>query len=202
MAKIALGMYAVFLLSAFGGRTWLQYVRTRDHGLRMLWREWNSIEWLAVVLFAVGAMLAGLSPLAELSGFAGPERRAAAPWLGVIGVILTLLGFTLAIVAQLDMRESWRIGVGVQERTALVTAGLFAHVRNPIFSGVLLGCLGLVLMVPNLLSFVALASLLLGIELQVRRVEEPYLMRIHGSRYLSYARQVGRFVPGIGCMSP
>jgi protein-S-isoprenylcysteine O-methyltransferase Ste14 len=45
---------------------------------------------------------------------------------------------------------------------------------------------------------VALALTLLGIEMQVRAVEEPYLKRIHGEAYLHYAKRVGRFVPGFG----
>jgi hypothetical protein len=32
----------------------------------------------------------------------------------------------------------------------------------------------------------------------VRCVEEPYLIRVHGDAYRSYARAVGRFLPGIG----
>ena len=38
----------------------------------------------------------------------------------------------------------------------------------------------------------------LGLELQVRSVEEPYLLRTHGDAYRAYASRVGRFVPGIG----
>jgi protein-S-isoprenylcysteine O-methyltransferase Ste14 len=36
------------------------------------------------------------------------------------------------------------------------------------------------------------------IELQVRVVEEPHLLRTHGQAYEDWAREVGRFVPGVG----
>ncbi|MFL5908785.1 MAG: methyltransferase family protein, partial [Solirubrobacterales bacterium] len=36
------------------------------------------------------------------------------------------------------------------------------------------------------------------LQLQVRFVEEPYLIRTHGDDYRAYASEVGRFVPGIG----
>jgi protein-S-isoprenylcysteine O-methyltransferase Ste14 len=41
----------------------------------------------------------------------------------------------------------------------------------------------------------------LALELQVRAVEEPYLIRSHGDAYRAYAARVGRFLPGIGRLS-
>ena len=29
-------------------------------------------------------------------------------------------------------------------------------------------------------------------------VEEPYLLKVHGSAYAEYAARVGRFLPGVG----
>ena len=43
-----------------------------------------------------------------------------------------------------------------------------------------------------------LVLLVASIQLQVRRVEEPYLLRTHGDAYRAYAAQVGRFIPGVG----
>jgi protein-S-isoprenylcysteine O-methyltransferase Ste14 len=40
--------------------------------------------------------------------------------------------------------------------------------------------------------------LALGVQLQVRSVEEPYLLGRHGQTYRDYARAVGRFVPWLG----
>ena len=40
--------------------------------------------------------------------------------------------------------------------------------------------------------------LIAGLEIQVRLVEEPHLIRTHGEAYLAWARGVGRFVPGLG----
>lgn len=40
--------------------------------------------------------------------------------------------------------------------------------------------------------------LLAAIEVQVRAVEEPYLVRTHGTTYVRYAERVGRFLPQLG----
>jgi protein-S-isoprenylcysteine O-methyltransferase Ste14 len=45
---------------------------------------------------------------------------------------------------------------------------------------------------------VALWALVVALEVQVRLVEEPYLLRTHGAHYAEYASRVGRFVPGFG----
>ncbi|MGQ1797409.1 methyltransferase family protein [Kocuria oceani] len=96
------------------------------------------------------------------------------------------------------MGASWRVGVDASERTELVTTGAFAVVRNPIFTAMLTTLVGLTLLVPTMVSAAALLCLLVAVELQVRLVEEPYLLRTHRQAYTSYAAHVGRFVPGLG----
>jgi protein-S-isoprenylcysteine O-methyltransferase Ste14 len=41
-----------------------------------------------------------------------------------------------------------------------------------------------------------------AIQMQVRAVEEPYLLRTHGDNYAAYAARVGRFLPGLGRLTP
>jgi protein-S-isoprenylcysteine O-methyltransferase Ste14 len=48
----------------------------------------------------------------------------------------------------------------------------------------------------------AVAVLLVSIQVQVRAVEEPYLLRVHGPAYADYAARVGRFLPGVGRLNP
>lgn len=79
-----------------------------------------------------------------------------------------------------------------------MTTGPFSLVRNPIFSAMLPTSLGLVLMVPSWVAIVGLVALAIALELQVRVVEEPYLLRAQGPDYARYASRVGRFVPGVG----
>jgi protein-S-isoprenylcysteine O-methyltransferase Ste14 len=43
-----------------------------------------------------------------------------------------------------------------------------------------------------------LVALVVALELQVRVVEEPYLLRTQDEPYAAYASRVGRFVPGVG----
>ena len=112
-------------------------------------------------------------------------------------------GLALTLAAQRSLGTSWRIGVDPQERTALVTGGQFARVRNPIFTGMLLFAAGSVMVVPGGLTLLGLALLRLkgaaaGILAQVRLVEEPHLRRQHGAAYEDYVARTGRSLPWTG----
>jgi protein-S-isoprenylcysteine O-methyltransferase Ste14 len=198
MPEVALGVYAAFSVAALGWRAWLQYRRTGDHGLRGLSGRWGSLEWFGGVFVGVGMILLAAGPTAELAGLVEPWPALDRSAFHAAGLATALLGFAVTIAAQLQMRDSWRVGVDEHETTPLVTEGLFTVVRNPIYGGMLLVGAGIIGMAPNVVSAVAFGCSLLGIEIQVRRVEEPHLTRAHGERYLSYARRVGRFLPWVG----
>ena len=95
------------------------------------------------------------------------------------------------------MGATWRIGVRDGERTALVRAGPFAIVRNPIFSCMLLPAAGLTAPLPDALTLASAVCLLVAIEIQMRVVEKPYLPRTHSEACAEYCRRVGRFVLGV-----
>src|SRR5699024_9683904 len=101
----------------------------------------------------------------------------------------------LVLVSQTAMGTSWRIGVDEEERTELVTRGIFALVRNPVFTGMGVLLAGQALVVPSAISVADLAVFVAAVQVQVRTIEEPYLVRTHGAAYPSYTTRTGRFVP-------
>ena len=199
MIEFALALYIAFLVTAFGWRGWVQYRRTGDHGFRGFSGRVASVERLAGLLFTASLLAFMGGPVATLGGLLG--TLAFPIWISVIGIILAIAGFLLVLLAQLNMGASWRVGVDPSERTELVTVGLFTLVRNPIFSGFGVFTLGYALLVPNALSAVGLLLGATGLELQVRCVEEPFLLRAHGDVYGDYAHRVGRFIPFVGRLS-
>ena len=131
----------------------------------------------------------------QLFDILDPVRSLDATPIAVGGLVLTLVGITATLAAQRDMGVSWRIGVEQTEVTDLVVNGAYAWVRNPVFTAVIATGAGLALMTPNPVALTALVALVIAIEIQVRAVEEPYLLRTHGQRYRDYAARTGRFVP-------
>lgn len=198
MAELAIWMLVVFGVLAVVVRVAIQVIRTGRTGLIGVRRGVGPIGWLAAVLFNGGVALGVLSVVDVQRGSLDAIDSVDVGALHVIGIALAAAGGLTLFLAQLGMGESWRVGVNEEERTDLVTAGWFSLVRNPIYSAMILGLLGFALMVPAWLGFVAVVVTGLGLELQVRAVEEPYLIRTHGDEFRDYASRVGRFVPRIG----
>lgn len=196
-AALACVLYLAGLAVAFGLRTLRQRRATGDTGLRRpAGARPSEPRWWGQVLFVL-AVLGGLaSPLAALTGVVPAPRVPVV--VSVPAVVVTLAGFALVVVSQTAMGRSWRIGVDPAERTALVTGGVFARVRNPIFTGLVVAVTGLVALVPSWPGVLALVLLVVAVQIQVRAVEEPYLLATHGGAYRGYAARVGRFVPGLG----
>jgi protein-S-isoprenylcysteine O-methyltransferase Ste14 len=194
---LALALLVLFYAIAFGLRTWQQLRATGSTGFRGLSGRPGSLEWLGGALFGVGVALSLVAALGEAAGWLTGLWEPG-PASVVLGVLLTLGGVAATYLAQVSMGDAWRIGVREDERTRFVTDGAFAVVRNPIFSCMLFTAAGLVMLIPNALSVASFVCLLIAVELQVRFVEEPYLLRTHGQRYRDYASRVGRFVPGLG----
>jgi protein-S-isoprenylcysteine O-methyltransferase Ste14 len=194
---LALALLVLFYAIAFGLRTWQHLRATGSTGFRGLSGRPGSLEWLGGALFGVGVALSLVAALGEAAGWLSGLWEPG-PASVVLGVLSTLGGVAATYLAQVSMGDAWRIGVREDERTRFVTDGAFAVVRNPIFSCMLFTAAGLVMLIPNALSVASFVCLLIAVELQVRFVEEPYLLRTHGQRYRDYASRVGRFVPGLG----
>lgn len=198
---LALALYVVYVAVAFGLRTWLQLRRTGESGFKGISGRPGSLEWTAGVLFGVAIAVGVAAPILDVADVLDPLDALESAGVRAAGVALFAAGLGATLYAQIAMGASWRIGVDEEERTDLVTDGPFAAVRNPIFSSMLPTSVGLALVVPNAVAIAGVAALFLALEIQVRLVEEPYLLRVHGERYRDYAGRVGRFLPGLGRLS-
>jgi protein-S-isoprenylcysteine O-methyltransferase Ste14 len=175
------------------------------------WRTWRRAGVFPVVFHReaetaqrvlgglLGLLLIGLALWSLLCVLGEPGRLGV--WqLGLawqsIGWLLFLAGLVMTLVAQAQMGASWRVGID-DRPTSLVTGGLFAVSRNPIFFGMFLSLLGVVLITPAPWTLAGFASGVPLVSAQVR-LEERNLARIHGQAYAAYAARVGRFLPWLG----
>lgn len=116
-------------------------------------------------------------------------RRNALRWGGIAVAAVGVVIFVLAIKT---MRESWRAGISVTDKTELVTVGIYRFSRNPAFFGFDLLYLGLLLAFfhPAHLAFVLFAAVML--HLQILQ-EERFLTDTFGEPYLRYRKTVLRY---------
>lgn len=200
MAVAALVLYGVYLALTFGIRVAIQVRRTGSTGVHGLPTEAGSLERLAGALFLFALSAGFAAPALTLFGVLDPLPALDGAVGNAVGFALAAGGILLTFGAQLAMGDAWRIGVDPEERTRLVTDGPFRLVRNPIYSALMPTVLGLLLMVPNVVALAGFSCIVISIELQVRLVEEPYLLRVYGRSFADYAARVGRFVPGLGLL--
>ncbi|MEU0489999.1 isoprenylcysteine carboxylmethyltransferase family protein [Nocardiopsis sp. NPDC006139] len=197
MAITALALYAVFIILT-ATKTQLQRRHGTDTGIR---RPATPLGWIARLPLALGSLSTGVAaPIAELVGLT-PLPGLDQPALRAAGAALAALGVAGTFATQLAMGLAWRTTPDETERPPLVTAGPFRLVRNPIYTAYTAMSLGLALTVPNPIAAFGAAAVLIGVHMQVRAIEEPYLQRIHGAAYLDYSARTGRFLPGIGRLS-
>ncbi len=189
-----------YLLIALVWPTWRTWRRTRVFPV-VFHREAETAQRVLGAL--LGLFLAALAAWSVLCAWLEPGRLGILPlateWHAV-GWLLFLGGLVLTLVAQAQMGASWRIGID-DRPTQLVTGGLFALSRNPIFSGMFLTLAGVVLISPAAWTLIGGAVDLVVDSLQVR-LEERNLAAVHGSTYIGYASRVGRFVPWLGRLRP
>lgn len=195
LALILCGSWAVLL---FGVRSILQWRKTGSTGFNGFHGRIGSLEWVAGFSITAGLVVTPLAPLSTLLNWPASQLFFENTTVHLIGAGLTVIGIIGALAAQITMGDSWRVGVNPADRTALVTTGIFTWVRNPIFSFIGVSLIGLLLIVPTPLAVTAIFLTLCGIEIQVRSVEEPYLLAGHGEVYQGYANHVGRFFPRVG----
>ncbi|WP_433294592.1 methyltransferase family protein [Pseudonocardia sp. CA-142604] len=200
-AWVALLLYVAGLVLAFGARSWLQIRRTGTSGFRGISGRPGSPAWWGGVLFPIALVLGLAAPVLVLTGITAPVLPAH-PALAAAGLVVSLAGLVVVLLAQAAMGSSWRIGVDDTERTELISSGLFSSIRNPIFTGMAAVCAGVALMAPTVVAILALACLIGAVQIQVRVVEEPYLHRVHGDTYTHYTARTGRFLPGLGRTRP
>ena len=198
MPIISLALFFIFAALGFGWRSWVQHRRTGSTGFRGISGRPGSIEWFAGVGFIVAMAAAVFAPALQLAGAVSPLPLLDETWSHVIGIVVAVIGIAATVYAQLDMGDSWRVGVDSGETTTLVRTGVFGWIRNPIFTAMMTFGFGIALVTPNFVALIGFVLLVVTIELQVRVVEEPYLLVAHGDAYRDYLATVGRFIPGAG----
>lgn len=197
MPALALAFLVVYGLLAFGVRMIVHVRRTGSTGFKGLRGASASMRAGGLLLVSTIALCVA-GPVLQLADVLEPLGALRGAVAGIVGIALAATGIAMTVLAQFAMGDTWRVGVDPSERTELVTDGPFSLARNPIFAAMIPAFVGILLLAPNLLTIAGAALVMVGLELHVRLIEEPYLQRVHGEQYAAYAARVGRFIPGIG----
>lgn len=109
-----------------------------------------------------------------------------------IGIGLCYTGLLILLLSLVSFGRSFRVGIDVDTPDELVTRGIFAISRNPIYVGFALVLIGQFLVFPNWVPLVYLAAGVLLFHRQVLR-EEAFMRQHYGHEYTEYCRRVRRY---------
>lgn len=109
-----------------------------------------------------------------------------------IGVALCLAGVVLLILSLVSFGKSFRVGIDPDQPDQLITSGVFAFTRNPIYVAFGSVLLGQFLVFPNWLLLVYWIAGIWLFHRQVMREEEFLRMR-YGEQYEEYCDRVRRY---------
>ncbi len=148
---------------------------------------------MRALILALFAYVTGQWLWPSVEGEAGILPWLITPTARIAGWSGLALALVWTVTAQFQMGRSWRIGIDTDRSKELVTSGLFAWSRNPIFLAMRVCLASLVLIRPNAAT---LALWLVGdVIMQVQvRLEESFLQQQHGANYLAYRARTRRWI--------
>jgi protein-S-isoprenylcysteine O-methyltransferase Ste14 len=174
-----IAMFALWFLTGFRLK---QTMQSRSQGLSriavyVVWAGW----WL---LFSHGF---GRSLLA---------RRVLEPSMvtAYCGLAITAAGLVFAVLARLYIGKNWSALIQVKQGHELIQTGLYALVRHPIYSGLMLATLGTAIAYGELSGFLGFIMVVSAWGYK-SRLEESVMAEHFGAQYETYRSNVKGLVP-------
>lgn len=106
----------------------------------------------------------------------------------ILGIVIALFGLWVWYSA------AFRIDKYIT-RNKLCTDGIYAWVRNPCYSGIMLMCTGTLFMANNLILLILPLIYWIFMTILMKNTEEKWLYELYGEEYKEYCRRVNRCIP-------
>ena len=115
-------------------------------------------------------------------------------WIFVLsGILCFIIGITLWLKAVIIDRLDAHI-----IKNELVTTGVYAYVRNPVYSAFMFVCTGFLLIYGNLVLLVLPIIYWGFMTVLMKLTEEKWLEDLYGKEYVQYRQRVNRCIPWKG----
>ncbi len=112
-------------------------------------------------------------------------------WIFIlIGILCFIIGITLWLKAVIIDRLDAHI-----IKNELVTTGVYAYVRNPVYSAFMFVCTGVLLIYGNLVLLVLPIIYWGFMTVLMKLTEEKWLENLYGKEYVQYRQRVNRCIP-------
>jgi len=184
--KIAHLLVIGLLYSAFI----LKFILLEQKGIKVnifFKKKYKNKTQLATVIFSWLSIM--VSAISIIFDFAIVDVLA----LKIIGIVVSSIATVIFIKAVFDMKSSWRVGVNPNEKTKLVTNGIYSISRNPAYLAFDLLFLGVMIGYPNIANIVVFVCYFVSLDNQAK-IEEQFLENSFGEEYLNYKKTTRRYI--------
>jgi protein-S-isoprenylcysteine O-methyltransferase Ste14 len=172
-------------------------VRRREN--RIALEKFKAAENALIFLVFLGMFLL---PVAH--AFVRPIDAFAIKLVGPINLALSAFGVLVLCGAlylfhrsHLDLGRNWSPNLQIREDHSLTTAGVYTHIRHPMYSAIWLIGIAHALLLQNWLTGFAAIFAFLPMHL-IRIPREEAMMRAQfGQRYIDYSARTKRLIPGV-----
>lgn len=186
---------AVFVLLAIGWYVIRFPYARRSRRMPVARSAYDTYE---IVLLLISLSGLGLIPFIYVTTgvphFADYSFRPTQAWIGLLVAFAALVLFHLTHRA---LGRNWSISLEMRDGHALVTDGVYRHVRHPMYAAFWLWAVAQALLLPNWIAgfagIVGFGTLFFG---RVRR-EERMMLETFGDDYRAYVSRTSRIVPGL-----
>lgn len=77
----------------------------------------------------------------------------------------------------------------------MITTGVYAYVRNPVYSAFLMMCTGALLLANNVFLLILPVIYWIFLTVLMKCTEEKWLANLYGREYVEYCKKVNRCIP-------
>ena len=185
--------FKVIFIAGFVAGSAIRYVHTRHlKKYKVAAQRKSRLDSFLIGLAGVGMMV----PLAYLPtdwlDFADYSQPA---WVGWGGAAAFAAALWLLWKSHADLGENWSPLVQVSKKHTLVTSGVYARIRHPMYAAHWLWAIAQAMLLPNWIAGWSMLVFFTPLYFVRVTMEERFLLDRFGDEYRSYMKRTGRSVP-------
>lgn len=160
-----------------------QFIKTNQMGIGNKPKKVIMIERIMSAA-TVSTCVFGVGSIFLVKKFIMPELR-------IIGILVGVIAVIFFALATITMKNSWRVGIP-EEKTSLITNGIYNWSRNPAFVGFDLLYASICLMFFNMPLLLVSICAAVMLHLQILQ-EEEHMLKMFGKEYEQYKKHTLRY---------
>lgn len=116
--------------------------------------------------------------------------------LDVIGILITIAGLLIAIIARRTLADNWSSDVELKKDHKLITKGVYKYVRHPIYTGITFMGVGSIIVDQSILVTLFYLGMVAFLIFKMKK-EEKLLLKHFPKEYPAYMEKTKALVPFI-----